>query len=109
MTQRQPTEMELRVATALWDRAMAYNKRMHLCPQGKLADQSPSIIAGMVDEARAAIRAMKEPTDDVLLAGYNVHFEAPWPKEWQLQAFEELSGAKEIYQAMISAASPEDK
>lgn len=52
---RQPTEMELRAAEAL---AVARGCRWERC-----GDNDREMV---IEEARAAIRAMREPTDDML-------------------------------------------
>jgi len=85
---REPTEMELRVAEAMW------------------ADASPDITvpfkecvnrALWIESARVAIRAMRDPTPEMIGAEFvykNCHL---------------CGGANEQYPRMIQAASPGDE
>lgn len=84
---RDPTEMELRVAESLWI-ADAGGRRLE-----PWSDIDPEWQARWVRSARAAIRAMREPTTDMLReAGIG-----------SLVTTEENAGTWEV---MIDAASP---
>lgn len=83
---REPTEMELRVAKALLDFVQSRDYNAERAAHG--------ITAYYLDQARAAIRAMREPTVAMADAGG----ENIWPFEEQ---------AVIVWQAMIDAASPE--
>ena len=84
MANREPTEMELRVAVVLKDyRALE--------PQH----------SDYIDAARAAIRAMRAPTDEMLTAGYAAGYEADTGVDEVTEVLAEL-----FYTAMIDAASP---
>lgn len=84
---RQPTEMELRAAEAL---AVARGCRWERC-----GDNDREMV---IEEARAAIRAMREPTDEMRMA-------AP-PRVLEKLAYRDLG---DTWKSMIDAASPRSK
>lgn len=101
---REPTEMELRVARAIWD------VRWLEAPQSIRPDwDNGSLLrksltdADVVDarsrsirDARAAIRAMREPTDDMIVDGGDA-LDPDGYRPWDL--------ALPAWRAMIDAAS----
>ena len=81
---REPTDMEERVARAI----------CNVSNRAPWADENYDLF---LDEARAAIRAMREPTPEMIGAEFvykNCHM---------------CGGASEQYPRMIDAASPEEK
>ena len=83
---REPTEMETRVAMALSD--ASYNAK-----DGRGMPAMPRIQRGIdLQLARAAIRAMREPTDKMIEAG-----------------FDEDGGRYITWIKMIYAASPQEE
>ena len=80
----EPTEMELRVAKVLY--AMLSED-----PETSVPFESA------VDLARAAIRAMREPTEDMVADGWLSAGRVGW------------DGPATCWQAMIEAASPENQ
>lgn len=84
---RDPTEMELRVAKTL-------EKYRALEPQH----------SDYIDAARAAIRAMREPTDEMLTCGYAAGYAADDGVDEVTEVLAEI-----VYTAMIRAASPKEK
>lgn len=92
------TEMEERVARALDPVAFGRHDPSRL----------PAYYEGMQRDAlimaRAAIRAMREPTDEMETAGFVAGNEADDPHEPGNHAVT----AKPVWQAMIDAASPKE-
>jgi len=78
---REPTEVELRVAKALCN-SQPFCKEREMFP-------CPWCVAG----SRAAIRAMRNPTDEM----------------WEAVSAETAYVSPEAWQAMINAASPPDE
>jgi len=94
MVTRAPTEMELRVAKVLMERAMDYITTPAWAERSW--QQTNEGRAHYINTARAAIRAMREPTTEMLRAC----------------GLFALGTDKEIaftWQEMIDAASPEDE
>ena len=97
---REPTEMELRVAKALiatvrlqWD---------------AVPESHPILLA----EARAAIRAMREPTDEMMNRGTSTilieHMTRPTKAAGNFVQFP-ASTSHDVWTAMIDAASPQEE
>lgn len=82
-----PTEMELMVAEAL-------KEYRALEPQH----------SDYINAARAAIRAMRNPTDEMLFCGYAAGYAADDGVDEVTEVLAEI-----VYTAMIRAASPEDE
>lgn len=82
-----PTEMELMVAEAL-------KEYRALEPQH----------SDYINAARAAIRAMRNPTDEMLICGYAAGYAADDGVDEVTEVLAEI-----VYTAMIRAASPEDE
>lgn len=94
MVTRAPTEMELRVAKVLMERAMDYITTPAWAERSW--QQTNEGRAHYINTARAAIRAMREPTTEMLrdaLIGMPVRTEP----------------AAAIWEVLIDAASPEDE
>lgn len=91
----EPTEMELRVAHAIYERATVMpNGQLHLMkkkPWEKLQNISR---VKYLNDARAAIRAMREPTTEMKDAGH--------PEDGPLKPYF-------AWTAMINAASPQEE
>lgn len=89
--ERKPTEIEMRVADILW-RAWLKTVRdqtgVHATFASALAAW-PGKCQRFVDEARTVIRAMREPTDDMISVGDCVAY------------------PQGVWERMIDAASPE--
>lgn len=91
----EPTEMELRVARAMYERPSVFY------PSGKhggwdaLGLKNPERTRCLLN-ARAAIHAMREPTASMECAGYG------------LNGADHEGDAIRIYRAMIDAASPDE-
>lgn len=87
---REPTEMELRVARAMFEASMFKDA-------GPWEAQSSEYRRLAIVQARAAIRAMREPTDEMEVAG---------SEEWMCSTatYEDRSGLN--WRAMIDTASP---
>lgn len=83
----EPTEMEKKVAAAL-------EEYRALEPQH----------SDYIDAARAAIRVMRKPTDEMLTAGYAAGYEADNGVDEVTEVLAEV-----VYAAMVGAASPENK
>jgi hypothetical protein len=113
---REPTEIEMRVAAALARVALE-----DVLSSGELAGQGSSLelaIAALRAEkklrdsyvglARAAIRAMREPTEDMLDAGAIVEVDTGWGGRGSYKpvgdAYRETR-----WKQMIDAASPPEK
>ena len=92
---REPTEMELKVARNLLDYEAAGQ------PHTAWDDLSPGYRNVMIGKARAAIRAMGEPTKEMVLAG------CAKAAEEQLRPISiNRRDAADLWRAMIDAASP---
>jgi hypothetical protein len=91
------TEMEERVARAIWEAS-----------SGPMDFITPDGFAAAILEARAAIRAMREPTEDMLVAGAIVEVDTGWGGRGSYKpvgdAYRETR-----WKQMIDAASPPDK
>lgn len=91
---REPTEMELRVAGA------------YCCPRGcrggavQFNDKCDMWWDEHFEKTRAAIRAMREPTEDMEMAPYRANVQAG---DYTMAAHEAASA----WRAMIDAASPD--
>lgn len=83
---REPTEMELRVARVLDPKAFGESD------DSRLDTFYRNLRNAALEQARAAIRAMREPTPDMYDAGCTSFSENP----------------ADSYEAMIDAASPPD-
>ena len=90
---REPTEMELRVAKAIIDSGI----------RGDLADDEWTLLA-----ARAAIRAMREPTNIMVNLGYRHKYVIDdMVAHPDVVGWHEHRELAERYRAMTDAASPE--
>ena len=87
---REPTEMETKVAEAI--KSADYSK-----PTGGLG-------ATYLSLARAAIRAMKSPTTEMLTCGYAAGYAADDGVDEVTEVLAEV-----VYTAMIRAASPQEE
>jgi agmatine/peptidylarginine deiminase len=94
---REPTEMEERVAAALYAVNDAKLAPHHRSPWPKCMAHVREEYIGL---ARAAIRAMRNPTDDVVMAAHNKTLES-----WDFMAPGVFPDA---FNAMIDAASPRE-
>lgn len=96
---REPTEMERRVATALSVLAAMDYHGKDFCDE--IRKEAEGHWSGYVSEARTAIRAMREPTDEMV---HQVRMRLehqlmdPGVKGWLIRPWQEL----------IDAASPDD-
>jgi hypothetical protein len=97
-----PTEMELRVARAISGAIQDWMTEqlldMHTTGKSNKVLYSPLMFQSV---ARAAIRHMREPTDDVLAAGYAASYEADTGVDEIAEVVVEHA-----WTAMIDAASP---
>jgi hypothetical protein len=99
---REPTEMELRVAQAL----IGVHPTLKIPPDGIPAawQQIPESLKDfMLQMARAAIRAMREPTPEMLDA-----VKLAWRTPGQTHGQKHMPGLKADYERLIDAASPPD-
>lgn len=95
---RVPTEMELRVAKAIYDNARAtYAPR---APVWEQADEKSR--AAMISDTRAGIRALLPPIDAMLDACWSVIPES----DGEGGAWNNHEGAKILFESMIDIASP---
>ena len=111
---REPTEMELRVARALLDdnlRQINENDRKRYGDNYRETiddrgwdGQDDHIKRIYLSYARAAIRAMREPTDEMLTCGYAAGYAADDGVDEVTEVLAEI-----VYTAMIRAASPKEK
>lgn len=95
---REPTEMELRVAEALWRHTLE-GIPGHGKDNVKFTDELRDMpwLKGFIDQARIAIKAMREPTGDMLNEAHDFPFDG----------MSYVSGYRVgMYEAMIDAASP---
>lgn len=108
---REPTEMELRVAEALDPDAFAE------CEQVYTPDGYQELQATALEQARSAIRAMREPTREMCTIGEESAFmRRREERKWAQEVREKTGGlpswesteALAAWQAMIDAASPPD-
>jgi len=101
----EPTEMELRVAKAIYERATVMpNGQLHLMkkkPWEKLQNISR---VKYLNDARAAIRAMRAPTTEMLTCGYAAGYAADNGADEVTEVLAEI-----VYTAMIRAASPQEE
>jgi len=88
---REPTEMELRVAKAI----------CNVSNRAPWADENYDLF---IDEARAAIRAMQAPTNEMLTCGYAAGYAADDGVDEVTEVLAEV-----VYTAMIRAASPPEE
>ena len=99
---RKPTEMELRVAKVLMERAMDYITTPAWAERSW--QQTNEGRAHYINTARAAIRAMKSPTTEMLTCGYAAGYAADDGVDEVTEVLAEV-----VYTAMIRAASPGDE
>lgn len=115
MANREPTEMELRVAEALWNiREKRFFARVRV-PFKESVYPARHLI---IEDAIAAIRAMRESTNDMMNAGSSViaeiHQQEIRGEEAGKRHLEEIPAlrgsyrqeARESWRTMIEAASP---
>lgn len=113
---RPPTEMELKVATALLDdnlRQINENDRKRYGDNYRETiddrgwdGQDDHVKRIYLSYARAAIRAMREPTELITAAGTNAFMRFSCDVHDADVSFEHI---RRSYTAMIDAASPEEK
>ena len=94
---REPTEMELRVAEAL------FNHEHLKMPGSNFAKEPKDLVAYWVEGARAAIRAMREPTQLMTVRGTQLFVGPTFDDVTQIH---EANGS-EIWKRMIDTASPQ--
>lgn len=93
---REPTEMELRVAEGIYNSA----RKQYATKAPDWAEADKKTRDAILADARAAIRAMREPTDDMLAACLNVPILGPHARARDYD--------RAHYHVMIDAASPPD-
>lgn len=118
---RKPTEMEMRVAKTLWDeykfnsfsRTLLYNTA-----DISFDEVIARFLAGEfvepqeIKQARAAIRAMREPTDEMMTRGTSTilieHMTRPTKAAGNFVQFP-ASTSHDVWTAMITVASPDEE
>jgi len=93
----EPTEMELRVARCI----CATYRYPGFDPASDVVSESWEVF---LDSARAAIRAMRSPTTEMLTCGYAAGYAADNGADEVTEVLAEI-----VYTAMIRAASPQEE